>query len=174
MTIAAMLAEDVVHGLPDEVAPDSRRACGTARLALLGAALRHTWLAIAAPADPLQLFLWSLTLQRRGAPFRCCSCRSGGSAPTPGAQWRACCTGLGVTAFVMLLSETGAIGLPSALAGAVGLPLAVRRRHRRQHADAGAGRNAPRHRCASVRVPGGETLYDRELRLQRLRTARPS
>ena len=63
VAIAAILAEDVVHGLPNETAPDGARI-GTARVALLGAAFVTVWLAIAAPADPLQLFLWSLTLQR--------------------------------------------------------------------------------------------------------------
>ena len=57
---AAILSEDVVHGLPNETVPDSARI-GTARLALLGVAFVTVWLAIAAPADPLQLFLWALT-----------------------------------------------------------------------------------------------------------------
>ena len=57
---AAILSEDVVHGLPNETVPDSARV-GTARLALLGVAFVTVWLAIAAPADPLQLFLWALT-----------------------------------------------------------------------------------------------------------------
>ena len=73
----------------------------------------------------------------------------------------------------MLLSETGAIGLPSVLAGAVGLPLAL-----------GAGivvsllTPAPgRHALdivRDVRVPGGETLYDREMRLLRLKNRAPA
>mgnify|MGYP001395000637 CR=1 FL=1 len=53
---AAILSEDVVHGLPNETVPDSARV-GTARLALLGVAFVTVWLAIAAPADPLQLLL---------------------------------------------------------------------------------------------------------------------
>ena len=60
VALAAILSEDVVHGLPNETVPDSARI-GTARIALLGAAFVTAWLAIAAPADPLQLFLWSLT-----------------------------------------------------------------------------------------------------------------
>ena len=87
VTIAAIVAEDVIHGLPNETAPDSARI-GTARVALLGAAFVTTWLAIAAPADPLQLFLWSLTFSA-SALSRCWCWRSGGSAPTPGARWPA-------------------------------------------------------------------------------------
>ena len=66
VAIAAILAEDVVHGLPNETAPDAARI-GTARVALLGAAFVTAWLAIAAPADPLQLFLWSLTFSASGS-----------------------------------------------------------------------------------------------------------
>ena len=72
-------------GCPNETAPDAARI-GTARVALLGAAFVTAWLAIAAPADPLQLFLWALTLQRRRLVSRCCCWRSGGSGPTPGAR----------------------------------------------------------------------------------------
>ena len=59
MSTAAILSEDVVHGLQPEMAPDSARIA-TTRVALLGAAFVTAWLAIAAPADPLKLFLWSL------------------------------------------------------------------------------------------------------------------
>ncbi len=60
MSTAAILSEDVVHGLQPEMAPDSARIA-TTRVALLGAAFVTAWLAIAAPADPFKLFLWSLS-----------------------------------------------------------------------------------------------------------------
>src|SRR5262249_45560439 len=56
---AALLSEDIVHGLRTEVAPDAARV-GSARVALVGVAIVATWLAVAAPADPLKLFIWSL------------------------------------------------------------------------------------------------------------------
>ena len=75
--------------------------------------------------------------------------------------------------FMMLLSETGAIGLPSVLAGAVGLPLALA-------AAIGVSRLTPAPGrdvldiVREVRVPGGETLYDREMRLLRLKNRTPA
>jgi cation/acetate symporter len=82
-------------------------------------------------------------------------------------------TGFTATVFVMLLSETGAIAVPSVLAGAIGLPLAL-------IAALGASRLTPAPGRSAldivreVRVPGGETLYDRELRLMRLRSRAPT
>ena len=122
VTMAAILAEDVVYGLPDETAPESARI-GTARVALLGAAFVTTWLAIAAPADPLQLFLWSLTLGA-STSFPVLLLAIWAKRTNAWGAIAGMITGFVVTVFMMLLSETGAIGLPSALAGAVGLPLA--------------------------------------------------
>ena len=78
-------------------------------------------------------------------------------------------TGFVVTALAMLLSETGAIGLPSVLAGAVGLPLALGAGVVVSRLTPAPGRNAL-DIVRDVRVPGGETVYDREMRLLRLRS----
>ena len=40
--------------------------------------------------------------------------------------------------------------------------------------DAGAGRGACSTCVHEMRVPGGETLYDREVRLQRLKSRTPA
>jgi cation/acetate symporter len=82
-------------------------------------------------------------------------------------------TGFFVTAFVLLLSETGAIGLPSVLAGAVGLPMALAAGIVVSKFTPAPGRNAL-DIVRDVRVPGGETIYDREMRLLRLRSRAPS
>ena len=80
--------------------------------------------------------------------------------------------GLGTAALAILLGEAGAWPLPSVLAGAVGLAGRRSRHHRRQHAHAGASHERHLDMLHEIRVPGGETLYDRELRLQRLKTRR--
>src|SRR5262249_33629012 len=66
LTSATILAEDVVHGLKGEPVPDRTRV-GVARIALLGIALVTAWLATAGQADPLKLFLWSLTCSASAA-----------------------------------------------------------------------------------------------------------
>jgi cation/acetate symporter len=68
----------------------------------------------------------------------------------------------------MLLGETGAIGLPSPLAAVVALPLAFLAALGATRLTPAPGRTAL-DIVREVRVPGGETLYDRELRLLRLK-----
>jgi cation/acetate symporter len=77
--------------------------------------------------------------------------------------------GLVVTTAAILLGEAQVWALPSVLAGALGLPVGAA-------VTVGASMVTPkpsRHIMdilQEIRVPGGETLYDRELRLQRLKT----
>jgi cation/acetate symporter len=168
---AAILSEDVVHGLPNETVPDSARV-GTARLALLGVAFVTVWLAIAAPADPLQLFLWALTFSA-SASFPVILLSIWWKRTNAWGALAGMATGSTVAMFMVLLSEIGAITLPSVLAAAVALPLAI-----------GATivvslmTPAPSKHVLDMlrdgRVPGGETLYDRETRLQRLKSRNPS
>jgi cation/acetate symporter len=80
--------------------------------------------------------------------------------------------GFGVTAVTLLLSETGAIGLPGALAGVVGLPPAFAAGVVVSKLTPAPGRHAL-DIVSDVRVPGGETVYDREMRLLRLRNRAP-
>ncbi|HKD57179.1 MAG TPA: sodium:solute symporter [Hyphomicrobiaceae bacterium] len=170
MTIAAIVAEDVIHGLTGDTAADTQRVA-TARVALIGAALVSIWLAIAIPADPLQLFVWSLTFGAAGSfPVLLLAIWVERTN-----QWGALAsmiTGFAVTALVMLFAETGAIGWPSALAGAIGLPLALCAGILASEVTPAPGRNAL-DLVSDMRVPGGETLYDREMRLLRLRNRAP-
>ena len=144
----------------------------TSRLALLGAAFLTIWLAIALPADPLQLFLWSLTFGAAGS-FPVLLLAIWAKRTNAWGALAAMATGFFVTAFVLLLSETGAIGLPSVLAGALGLPLALAAGIVVSKFTPAPGRNAL-DIVRDVRVPGGETIYDREMRLLRLRSRAPS
>src|SRR5262245_50343732 len=168
---AAILSEDVVHGLPNETVPDSARI-GTARLALLGVAFVTAWLAIAAPADPLQLFLWALTFSA-SASFPVMLLGIWWKRANAWGALAGMATGSGVAVFMMLLSETGAITLPSVLAAAVGLPLAIATTIGVSLMTPAPGRHVL-DMLRDVRVPGGETLNDREMRLQRLKNRTPA
>jgi cation/acetate symporter len=168
---AAILSEDVVHGLPNETVPDSARI-GTARLALLGVAFVTVWLAIAAPADPLQLFLWALTFSA-SASFPVILLSIWWKRTNAWGALAGMATGSTVAMFMVLLSEIGAITLPSVLAAAVALPLAIG-----ATILVSSMTPAPAKHVLDMlrdgRVPGGETLYDREARLQRLKSRNPS
>ena len=111
VALANILAEDVIHGLPNELPLDAARM-NTGRMSLLGVAFITTWLAIAAPADPLQLYLWSLTFAAASSFPVLLLAVWGRRTNAWGAL--ACMTaGFVVTALTVLLSETGAIGLPT-------------------------------------------------------------
>jgi cation/acetate symporter len=77
--------------------------------------------------------------------------------------------GLATATLAILLGEAGAWALPSVLAGAVGLPAALAMAMAVSVISPEPSRNVIAV-LQEIRVPGGETLYDRELRLQRLKT----
>jgi cation/acetate symporter len=167
MASAATVSEDIVHGLRAGPESEASRILA-ARGALGGVALVATWLAIAAPADPLRLFLWSLAYSG-SAVFPVLLLSIWWKRTTAWGAIAGLLAGLAATTAAILLGEAGAWALPSVLASAVGLPVGVA-------ATIGASTLTPqpgRHIIdilQEIRVPGGETLYDRELRLQRLKT----
>jgi len=169
--LAAIVAEDVLRASPVEVASDRARL-GRARLALAALAFVGIWLAIAAPADPLQLFLWSATLSASTCfPVLFLSIwwrRTKALGAMAGML-----SGLLVAGAAILLSEAGAIALPSALAGALGLPCAMLVTIVGSLLAPAAGLNVLE-QLREMRMPGGETVYDREMRLLRLKNRSPS
>jgi cation/acetate symporter len=169
--LAAIVAEDVVRASPVEVASDRARL-GRARLALAAMAFVGIWLAIAAPADPLQLFLWAATLSASTCfPVLVLSIwwrRTKALGAMAGML-----SGLLVAGTAILLSEAGAIALPSALAGALGLPCAMLVTIVGSLMAPAAGHNVLE-QLREMRMPGGETVYDREMRLLRLKNRSPS
>jgi cation/acetate symporter len=167
MASAAIVSEDIVHGLRAEPATETARVLA-ARGALGGVALVAVWLAIAAPADPLRLFLWSLAYSG-SAVFPVLLLSIWWKRITAWGAIAGLLAGLAATTAAILLGEAGVWMLPSVLGGAVGLPIGTA-------ATVATSMLTPqpsRHIVATlqeIRVPGGETLYDRELRLQRLKT----
>jgi cation/acetate symporter len=69
----------------------------------------------------------------------------------------------------MLLGETGLSGMAGVLAGAIGLPCGLATAFVASLLTPGPGRNVL-DIVHDTRVPGGETLYDREMRLLRLKS----
>ena len=167
MTSAAIVSEDIIHGLRTEPASESARVMA-ARGALGGVALVAVWLAIAAPADPLRLFLWSLAYSGSTA-FPVLLLSIWWKRATAWGAIAGLLAGLMVTTAAILLGEAAVWMLPSTLASAIGLPFGVAATIAVSLLTA---KPSP-HSVAmlqEIRVPGGETLYDRERRLQRLKT----
>jgi cation/acetate symporter len=164
---ANILSEDIVHGLRAEPATDAART-GTARAALGGLTFVAGWLAVAAPADPLKLFLWSLTVSA-SAVFPVLILSVWWKRATTWGAIAGMLAGLAVAVTGILLGEAGAWALPGVLAGAVGLPAGFATAIAVSVLSPKPGRSVI-NILEEIRVPGGETLYDRELRLQRLKT----
>jgi cation/acetate symporter len=164
---AAILSEDIVHGLRAEAAPDGARIA-TTRMALAGIAFVVAWLAVATPADPLKLFLWSLSFNA-SAVFPVLVLSVWWKRTTSWGAMAGMLAGVAAAAVAILLGEADAWGLPSVLAGAVGLPVGSAATIVASMLTRQPSRNIV-NILQEIRVPGGETLYDRELRLQRLKT----
>ena len=165
VALASILAEDVLNGLRRELPPAGPRVA-SARLALMAVAAIAGAIAIMVPADPLSLLLWGLALS--------------GSAAFPvlvlSVWWKrlnafgalaGMVVGFTVAVLAVLAGQVSWLGVPSALAAVFGVPAAFA-------AAILAARMAPapgRHVLEVVRdmrLPGGETIHDRELRLLRL------
>ena len=168
VAIGNMLAEDGVAGLI--WTPPSGMRITVARLALPLVAIVIGWIAMFIPADPLDLMLWGLALS--------------GSAAFPvivlSVLWKrlnaiGACVGM-LAGFVaallaILAGEAAWLGLPGTLAATFGVPAgfigaAIATR---------LGGLPDRHVLTLVRdmrLPGGETISDRETRLQRMQQQR--
>ena len=168
---AAILSEDVVHGLQPDAAPEGARIA-TARIALLGVAFVTVWLAIAAPADPLKLFLWSLSFSASAA-FPVLVLSVWWKRINAWGAMMGMLAGLAAAALAILLGEAGAWPLPGTLAGAVGLPVGTAAAMVASLLTPVPGRSVL-DSMNEMRVPGGETLYDREVRLLRLKSPAPT
>jgi cation/acetate symporter len=168
---AALMSEDIVRGLQSEPAPDGARV-GSARVAIVGVAFITAWLAVAAPADPLKLFLWSLTFSASAA-FPVLALSVWWKRINAWGAMVGMLTGLGVAALAILLAEAGAWTVPSVLAGAIGLPAGTAAAIIASLLTPVPSRNVV-NILQEIRVPGGETLYDRELRLLRLKSRTPA
>jgi cation/acetate symporter len=166
MATATILSEDVVCGLRPETPSDATRIKMT-RVGLGVVAIVVAWLATVGSADPFRLFLWSLCFSA-SAIFPVLVLSLWWKRLNAWGAAAGMIAGAVTAAFGIVLGETGAWALPGALAGAVGLPAGVVAAMATSLATP-----APRadilERVHEMRGPGGETLYDREVRIQRLK-----
>jgi cation/acetate symporter len=168
VAIGNMLAEDGVAGLV--WTPGTGMRVTVARVTLPAAAIVVGWVAMVVPADPLDLMLWGLAL----------SASAGFPVIVLSVLWRrlngfGACVGMiaGFATAVLAISagEAAWLGLPGVLAAVLGVPAGFA-----GAVIASRVAGAPdRHMLAllrDMRLPGGETLYDREERLQRFKEQR--
>lgn len=168
VAIGNLLAEDGVGGLVWE--PEERLRITVARAGIAVAALATGWIAMLVPADPLDLMLWALAL----------TASAGFPVIVLTVLWKrinatgavvAMIAGFATAVLGIVAGEAASFGLPGPLAAVVAMPVSFL-------AAILATRLAgipDRHVLALVRdmrLPGGETISDREARLRRLKQQR--
>ena len=168
VAMSNMLAEDGVGGLVWEPAPRMRLA--VARIALVAVAVLAGWIAMLVPADPLDLMLWGFALAASAAfpvivmsvLWKRLNAFGAGVAMIAGF----------VTALLAITAgEAAWLGIPGTLAAVFGVPAGF-------IAAAIATRLTGRPDkhvlmlVRDMRLPGGETLHDREVRLARMKQQR--
>jgi len=166
LALGTVLAEDVVNGLKWEPAPNRLRLA-TARVALALAVAIGAWLALIVPADPLDLLLWALVLSASGLfPVVVLSIwwkRLNALGAAAGMA-----AGFGMAVLTMIAGESAWLGIHSTMAGVFGIPAgfiaAVAASWLRPVPSAQA-----LELVRDMRVPGGEAVHDREMRLLRLK-----
>jgi len=169
LALGNVLAEDIVYGLSWSP-PRSTARLIVSRIALGMSAAIAGLLAIAAPTDPLKLVLWAMALTGASAfPVLVLSIwwkRLNAFGAVAGMV-----TGFGVT--VLAIVAAGLTGTDSALAAAIGLPAGAVAAIAVALATPGPERHLLE-LVRDIRVPGGEILYDREMRhLRRKAAAHP-
>lgn len=166
MAAAAIVSEDIVIALIDEEAPDAARVA-VARLAVCAIGFIAVWLSLLARGDPLEFFLWALNfLAATCFPVLLLSIwwkRTNAWGALAGLA-----AGLVVTAALMLLNEWGIVALSSLISASVSAPCAILAAVTTTLLTPVPGRTML-DVVREIRVPGGETVYDREARLARLR-----
>jgi len=164
--LGSVAAEDGINGLSWE--PLARKArVQLGRLAIAGVALVGGLFTLLAPADPLRLMLWSLALSASTFfPVLVLSIwwkRMNAFGAIAGMS-----CGFGVALLTILAAEAGIVGLNGALAGLFGLPAGVLGVTLASITTPGPSRSMLE-LVREIRIPGGEVIYDREMRLLRLK-----
>ena len=164
LALGNILSEDIVYGLAWSPAQASSRLI-VARGALGIVAALAGLLAMAAPTDPLKLLMWALALTGASVfPVLVLSIwwkRLNVFGAVAGLV-----TGFGVTVLAIIAGEAGLTGTDSALAAAIGLPAGAVATIAVALATPGP-QKALLELLRDIRVPGGEVLYDREMRYER-------
>ena len=161
MALSGILAEDVVQGLQWEPASPPSRVW-IARAFISVAVVCGLVLTLLAPTDPLRLVLWALALTGASL-FPVLVLSIWWKRLTRFGAHAGLLAGFAVAAFGIFAGEAGVIGLPSAIAGILGLPVATLVAMGLSSLRPEANRH-DLEVVRDIRVPGGEIIYDREMR----------
>lgn len=163
-TLATMIAEDVV-GLPSELDPKGVRVT-TAQIASAAAGILAAAIALVA-SDPLQMALWGITVSA-AACFPVLLLSVFWKRLNAWGAIAAMVTGLAVSLFLILAGQASMIGMAGPQVALFAIPLAVIAAVIVTQITPPVGRSSVEF-IRDMRVPGGETMVDRRLRLERIK-----
>ena len=171
LTLAAMLSEDIVSGLSWQP-PATAIRLGTVRFMIVLVTGFGGFVAVLAKGDPLKLLLWALALTA-SAGFPVLVASIWWKRVNQFGALAGIVTGFAVAVLMILASEAELIGLSSALAAIVAVPAGLLALISVSLLTLPPSRHSLE-LVRDVRVPGGEILYDREMRIQRQKERRRS
>ncbi|MGQ0671843.1 MAG: solute symporter family protein [Hyphomicrobium sp.] len=164
IALSNIVTEDLAFGLSWDPAATKPRLI-VARVAIGVVVVVAGGFAIYSGIDPLRLWLWAMALT--GATlFPVLVLSIWWKRLSAFGALAGLATGFFVTALAMVAGETGLFALDSALAGLFGVPAGLIAAVAVTAVTPGPGKHALE-LVRDIRVPGGEILYDREMRLQR-------
>ncbi len=169
LALAAMLSEDIVNGLTWHP-PSTPVRLGTARVMVILVVAFGGLVALLAKGDALKLLLWALALTA-SAGFPVLVASIWWKRINSYGAFAGIVTGFSVAILMILASEAEYIGLSSALAAIAGVPAGFAALVIVSKLTLPPSRHSLE-LVRDVRVPGGEILYDREMRILRQKERR--
>ncbi len=166
VSLAAILGEDVVQGLTWDPSTAHNRVWIVRGFVVI-AALCGSFLVSLAPTDPLQLVLWALGLTGASL-FPVLTLSIWWKRLTRGGAIVGIVCGFATASFAIFAAEAGVISMPSAIAGIAGLPISAIMAMMVSSFVPETSRH-DLEVVRDIRVPGGEIIYDREMRRLQIR-----
>jgi cation/acetate symporter len=167
--LGTMLSEDVVNGPRSELVSDGMRVT-SARIAVALCAIVAGWMAAVTRGDPLELLLWSLALSGSSI-FPVLMLSIWWKRANVWGAMAGLVVGFTVASVTIMAGEVLSFSAPGVMAGVVGAPASFA-----AAVIVSILTPAPARHVLEVvrelRIPGGETLYDREVRLALLQRQR--
>lgn len=167
--LGIMVGDDVAAGPESWTASDGKRLIAS-RLAIVGAIAVAGVGAVAANGDPFLLMLYAIAISG-STVFPVLVLSIWWKRLTVGGAIACLLTGL-LTALAVLLADLAWLGMPALLAPVVALPAALIAAGIGSYLTPVPGRHILE-LVRDLRIPGGEAIYDREMRQARQRGQRP-
>lgn len=166
VALGNMLAEDIAGGLAWDAGPGERRVW-FGRAALVVAAVLGGVATAALPADPVKPMLWALAVTASSA-FPVLVLSIWWKRINTFGALASMVAGFTVALLAILIGDSRLFGFDSPLAAVFGLPASLIAAIATSLLTPAPGRHLLE-LVRDIRVPGGEILYDRELRIARLK-----